>query len=49
MAISEMVIASALQQGSAASRHLARFHPQEALRSVQLYGVRPESLDWACR
>eukprot|EP00775_Hariotina_reticulata_P003921 gene3921-4175_t len=44
-----MVIASALQQGSAASRHLARFHPQEELRSVQLYGVRPESLDWACR
>lgn len=44
-----MVIAATLQSGSKASRHLARFHPGESLRSVQLYGVRPDSLDWACR
>lgn len=49
MAVSEMVIASTLMDGSAASRHLARWHPGEAIRSVQLYGVRPDSIDWACR
>lgn len=49
LAVSEMVIASTLQSGSKASRHLARFHQQEVVRSVQLYGVTPDSLDWACR
>lgn len=49
LAVSEMVIAATLQSGSRASTHLARFHPAEALRSVQLYGVRIDSLDWACR
>lgn len=49
MAVSEMVIASTLMEGSAASRHLARWHPDETIRSVQLYGVRPDSVDWACR
>lgn len=49
LAVSEMVIAATLQSGSKASRHLMRFHPSEELRSVQLYGVRPEPLDWACR
>jgi hypothetical protein len=44
-----MVIASTLQSGAKASRQLIRFHPDEVLRSVQLYGVSPEPLDWACR
>lgn len=43
------MIAATLQSGSKASTHLARFHQKEALRSVQLYGVRPDSLDWSCR
>lgn len=49
LAVSEMVIASTLQSGSKASSHLIRFHADEARRSVQLYGVSPEPLDWACR
>jgi tRNA-dihydrouridine synthase len=49
MAVSEMVIAATLQAGNHASRHLASWHPDEAIRSVQLYGVRPETLDWACK
>lgn len=44
-----MVIASTLQSGNRASKHLARFHSAEATRSVQLYGVTPDSIDWACR
>jgi hypothetical protein len=44
-----MVIAATLQSGSKASAHLARFHQQEVLRSVQLYGVTPGALDWSCR
>jgi len=49
LAVSEMVIASTLRSGSRASQHLARFHAAEATRSVQLYGVTPDSIDWACR
>ncbi|WIA36593.1 hypothetical protein OEZ86_007882 [Tetradesmus obliquus] len=49
MAVSEMVIAATLQAGNAASRHLASWHPQEGIRSVQLYGVRPQTLDWAVK
>eukprot|EP00878_Enallax_costatus_P026813 GHUV01028814.1.p1 GENE.GHUV01028814.1~~GHUV01028814.1.p1 ORF type:complete len:215 (+),score=56.91 GHUV01028814.1:540-1184(+) len=49
MAVSEMVIASTLREGNAASKHLAKWHPDERIHSVQLYGVRPGSIDWACR
>jgi tRNA-dihydrouridine synthase len=49
MAVSEMVIAATLQAGNQASRHLASWHADETIRSVQLYGVRPETLDWACK
>lgn len=49
LSVSEMVIAATLQSGSKASHHLARFHQQEVLRSVQLYGVTPGALDWSCR
>jgi tRNA-dihydrouridine synthase len=49
MAVSEMVIAATLQAGNQASRHLASWLPGEAIRSAQLYGVRPETLDWACK
>lgn len=47
--MSEMLIAHTLQSGSKASQHLARFSEQELNRSVQLYGVTPQSIDWACR
>jgi hypothetical protein len=49
LAVSEMVIAATLQAGNAASRHLASWHADESIRSVQLYGVRPETLDWASK
>ncbi|KAF8065573.1 dus [Scenedesmus sp. PABB004] len=49
LAVSEMVIASTLRSGAPASRHLARWHADEAVRSCQLYGVRPDSIDWAVR
>jgi hypothetical protein len=49
LAVSEMVIASTLRDGNKASAHLTRFHPNEALRSAQLYGVSHEPLTWACR
>ncbi|KAG2453084.1 hypothetical protein HYH02_002416 [Chlamydomonas schloesseri] len=49
MATSEMVIASTLLVKNRRSRKLASFAPEERLRSVQLYGVKPEQLEQAVR
>ncbi len=42
--VSEMITARALVEGSPKSRRLAAFGPDEAPRSLQLYGVDPESM-----
>ena len=40
--VSEMITARALVEGNAKTRRLASFAPDEAPRSLQLYGVDPE-------
>ncbi len=42
--VNQMVTARALLEGHRRTWDLARFHPQEAVRSLQLYGTEPESL-----
>lgn len=45
LCISEMVIAHTLVDGSREALQLVRFRGDEALRSVQLYGTKPGSLE----
>ncbi len=42
--VSEMVSASLLTQGNQATRNMVQFFPGEAIRSVQLYGTKPEDV-----
>ncbi|KXZ54152.1 hypothetical protein GPECTOR_5g250 [Gonium pectorale] len=49
MATSEMVIASALLLKNRKTRKLASFDPNESIRSIQLYGVRPDQIKEAVR
>eukprot|EP00198_Chlamydomonas_reinhardtii_P005570 XP_001694906.1 predicted protein [Chlamydomonas reinhardtii] len=49
MATSEMVIASTLLVKNRRTRKLASFADDERVRSVQLYGVKPEQLEQAVR
>ncbi|KAG2437413.1 hypothetical protein HXX76_006065 [Chlamydomonas incerta] len=49
LATSEMVIASTLLVKNRRSRQLAAFDAEERVRSVQLYGVKPEQLEQAVR
>jgi nifR3 family TIM-barrel protein len=47
--VNQMVTARALLEGHASSWELARFHPSEAVRSLQLYGTDPLTLGEAVR
>jgi nifR3 family TIM-barrel protein len=47
--VNQMVTARALLEGHAASWELARFHPAERIRSLQLYGTDPLTLGEAVR
>lgn len=47
--VNQMVTARALLEGHAASWELARFHPAERVRSLQLYGTDPLTLGEAVR
>lgn len=47
--VNQMVTARALLEGHPASWELARFHPAEAVRSLQLYGTDPLTLGEAVR
>jgi len=47
--VNQMVTARALLEGHAASWELARFHPSERVRSLQLYGTDPLTLGEAVR
>jgi nifR3 family TIM-barrel protein len=47
--VNQMVTARALLEGHAASWDLARFHPAERVRSLQLYGTDPMTLGEAVR
>ena len=47
--VNQMVTARALLEGHAASWELARFHPSERIRSLQLYGTDPVTLGEAAR
>jgi nifR3 family TIM-barrel protein len=47
--VNQMVTARALLEGHAASWDLARFHPAERVRSLQLYGTDPLTLGEAVR
>ena len=47
--VNQMVTARALLEGHAASWQLTRFHPEEPVRSLQLYGTDPEHLGEAVR
>ncbi len=49
MCTSEMLVASSLVQRNKATLKLAAFHATERVRSAQLYGVRPDDLEEACR
>ncbi|GIL62983.1 hypothetical protein Vafri_17141 [Volvox africanus] len=49
MSTSEMVIASALLLHNRRTLKLASFAPEEKIRSVQLYGVRPDQVEEAVR
>lgn len=45
MCVSEMVIAHTLVKQNASTLKLVEFSPDESLRSVQLYGTRPASVE----
>lgn len=47
--VNQMVTARALLEGHATSWELARFHPDERIRSLQLYGTDPLTLGEAVR
>jgi len=47
--VNQMVTARALLENNAASWDLARFHPDESVRSLQLYGTDPTTLGEAVR
>jgi nifR3 family TIM-barrel protein len=47
--VNQMVTARALLEGHATSWELARFHPEERIRSLQLYGTDPLTLGEAVR
>jgi len=47
--VNQMVTARALLEGHASSWELARFHPAERIRSLQLYGTDPLTLGEAVR
>jgi nifR3 family TIM-barrel protein len=47
--VNQMVTARALLEGHASSWELARFHPSEKIRSLQLYGTDPLTLAEAVR
>jgi nifR3 family TIM-barrel protein len=47
--VSEMIIARGLVEGHAKTRQLAKFHPEESPRSLQLYGSDPRWLSEATR
>ncbi len=47
--VNQMVTARALVEGHAASWELARFHPSEKVRSLQLYGTDPHHVGEAVR
>jgi nifR3 family TIM-barrel protein len=47
--VSEMITARGYVEGHAKTRHLAGFGPDESPRSLQLYGVEPNSLGEATR
>ena len=47
--VNQMVTARALVEGHPTSWALTRFHPEEAVRSLQLYGTEPRSLEEAVR
>jgi len=42
--VSEMITSRALVEGSEESFRLIRHHPSESIRSIQLYGVEPETV-----